>query len=103
MFGTTAIAKPKPGQEAAVVEHWNRWWRDRAPRAQGALLGTISRNVSDPSELLVTVAFASKALYEANAADPEQDAWYQKLVSLLEEPPRWIDGDVLGVHSRGAV
>lgn len=103
MFGTIAVAKPRPGQESAVVEHWNRWWRERAPTVPGVLLGTISRNASNPAELLVTVAFASKASYEANAAAPEQDRWFRELVALLEEEPRWIDGDLLGVHSRGAV
>lgn len=51
----------------------------------------------------MTVVFASKALYEANAADPEQDRWYRQLTTLLEGEPRWIDGDVLAVHCRGAV
>ena len=103
MFGTTALGRPRPGQEGAVVEHFNRWWRDRAPRARGALLGTLYRNTSDPAELIMTVVFASKALYEANADDPEQDGWYRDLVALLEAEPQWIDGDVLAVHSRGAV
>jgi hypothetical protein len=103
MFGTTALLKPHSGQEPAVVEHFNRWWRERAPSVPGVLLGTLSRSASNPAELLLTVAFASKSSYESNAADPEQDRWYRQLVTLLEEEPRWIDGDVLAVHSRGAV
>lgn len=103
MFGTTALATPRSGQEGAVVEHFNRWWRDRAPVARGALLGTLYRNTSKPSELIMTVVFASKTLYEDNANDPEQDRWYRQLVALLEEEPQWIDGDVLAVHSRGAI
>ena len=103
MFGTTALASSRPGMEAAVVDHFNRWWKERAPRASGALLGTLYRNVSNPSELMMTVVFSSKAAYENNANDPEQDRWYRELVDLLEGEPRWIDGDVLAVHSRGAV
>jgi hypothetical protein len=103
MFGTTALAKPRSGQEGAVVEHFNHWWRDRAPKVRGALMGTLYRNTTNPAELIMTVVFASKALYEENANDPEQDRWYGELVALLEEEPRWIDGDVLAVHSRGAV
>lgn len=63
----------------------------------------MNREASNPAELLMTVVFASKALYEANAADPEQDRWYRQLTTLLEGEPRWIDGDVLAVHCRGAV
>jgi hypothetical protein len=103
MFGTVAVIKPRPGEEGAVVETFHRWWRDRAPRVPGALLGTLNRETSDPSELLMTVVFASKAAYEANAADPEQDLWYRDLVALLEGEPRWIDGDVIAVHCRGAI
>lgn len=103
MFGTTAVAKPRPGQEAAVVAHFNQWWKERAPLVRGALLGTLCRNASNPAELIMTVVFASKALYEENANDPVQDTWHRELLTLLEEEPNWIDGDVLGVHSRGAI
>ncbi len=103
MFGTTAILKPRSGQEAAVVDHINRWWKDRAPRTRGVLLGTVARNLSNPAELLMTVAFTSKASYEENAADPEQDSWFQQLAALLEEEPHWMDGDLLAIHSRGAI
>jgi len=103
MFGTVAAITPRSGQEGAVIEHFHLWWRERAPKVAGALLGTLNREVSNPSELLLTVVFASKASYDANAADPEQDRWYRHLLSLLEGEPRWIDGDVLAVHCRGAL
>jgi quinol monooxygenase YgiN len=103
MFGTIAVIKPRSGQEGAVVEHFNQWWRERAPKVPGVLLGTLNRNTANPAELMMTVVFASETSYESNASDPEQDRWYRQLVTLLEEEPRWIDGDVLAVHSRGAV
>jgi len=103
MFGTIAVVTPRSGQEEAVVAHFHRWWKDRAPRVPGALLGTLNREASNPAELLMTVVFSSQAAYEANAADPEQDTWYRELVALLEGEPRWIDGDVLAVHCRGAI
>jgi quinol monooxygenase YgiN len=103
MFGTTAVLRPRPGQEAAVVGHFDHWWRDRAPKVSGVLLGTLSRRLSKPAELLLTVAFASKSAFETNFADPEQQQWFEELTNLLEERPNWIDGDVLSVHSRGAL
>ena len=86
-----------------MVEHFNLWWKDRAPKVSGALLGTLSRDVTNSAELLMTAVFASEATYRQNADDPEQDVWYRKLLALLEDEPRWIDGQVLGVHSRGAI
>lgn len=103
MFGTIAVVTPKSGQEQAVVDHFDDWWKNRAPSVPGPLLGTVYRESANPAELMVTVVFSSKAAYEANAAAPAQDAWYRKLVELLESEPRWIDGDVLGCHSRGAI
>lgn len=95
MYGTIALTKPKAGREADVVAHFSQWWTERAPNVKGAVAGEVRRNASNPAELIATVTFASKEDYAANAADPEQDAWYRKLVELLEKEPHWIDGDVL--------
>jgi quinol monooxygenase YgiN len=103
MFGTIAIAKPRPGQEDAVVAHVTRWWKDRAPTIRGPLVGTVYRETENPGELMVSVVFSSREAYEANAAAPEQDAWYRELLELLDGEPRWIDGEVLACHSRGAI
>ncbi len=53
--------------------------------------------------LVATVLFDSREHYEANAADPAQDAWYRELVTLVEADPTWADGDVLTAHSRQTV
>ena len=95
MFGTIAILKPKSGQEMAVAEALNAWWEERRPKVQGTIASTLHRNDKNPQELIMSVVFDSKENYEANAADPEQDKWYQQLRSLLEGDPVWMDGDVL--------
>ena len=95
MFGTIALAKPKEGQTDAVLALFDEWWNERRPKVKGAIASTVYRNVSNPAELMVAVVFDTKENYVANAEDPEQGEWYQKLVALLEGEPRWIDGDIL--------
>ncbi len=98
MYGTIGIFKIQPGSEETAASYFNSWWSDRAPKVKGAVAGSIHRNGANPSELILSVIFDSKASYEANAADPEQDRWYQGLRALLSADPRWMDGDVLGCN-----
>ncbi len=95
MFGTVAIIKPKAGQEQAFVEKLNAWWDGRRLQIKGAIASTIHRNAANPSELIMSVVFDSEENYRANASDPAQDKWYQEVRALLQEDPRWMDGDVL--------
>ena len=93
MYGTIALMKPKEGQVDALNALFEEWWTERRPKVKGAISSTVYRNVSNPAEIMVAVVFDSKENYVANAEDPEQDEWYQKLVALLEAEPRWIDGE----------
>jgi quinol monooxygenase YgiN len=95
MFGTVAILKPKPGQEAAIVASLHKWWTERRPKVRGAIAATLHKNAANPGELIMSVVFDSQANYSANANDPEQDKWYQEFRSLLDADPRWMDGEVL--------
>ena len=95
MFGTVAILKPKSGKEADVVRHFDTWWQQRAGKVPGALGGEVRRNAANPAELIVTVSFDSEGAYRSNANDPQQDAWFQDLLAMLEGEPRWIDGEIL--------
>jgi quinol monooxygenase YgiN len=96
MYGTIGIFKIQPGSEEAAANYFNSWWTDRAPNVNGAISGSLHRNDANPSEFILSVVFASKEAYEANAASPEQDTWYQGLRALLSADPRWMDGEVLG-------
>lgn len=48
--------------------------------------------------LLNIAMFDSRAHYEANARDPEQDQWYQRMVQYCAEPPEWHDHTGLLAH-----
>ena len=60
MYGTVAFVKPKAGQEQALVDTLDRWWKERAPNTRGAVATTIHRNEGTPGELIISVVFESK-------------------------------------------
>jgi hypothetical protein len=101
MFGSIAVVRPKEGKEAEVVAHFAEWWRVRSPRSvPEAVAAHVFKLVDRPDELMVPVVFETREAYEANARDPAQSYWHRKLVSLLQEEPKWIDGDVLSSSIR---
>ena len=100
MFGTIATMRPKAGQEAAVAEGVDAWWRERSGKAEGTVCVHLYRGTV-AGELVMAVVFDTQEHYEANANDPEQDVWYRSLVALLESEPEWADGEVLSSHSAG--
>lgn len=95
MFGSVYRMRPRPGQEQAVVEHFQQWNREHRPRVAGALAGYLFQSRLRPGELVGVAVFDSEASYRTNADDPEQDRWYRELRALLEADPEWNDGDVL--------
>jgi len=96
MYGTVARLKVKPGMEAEMAAFGESWSNDRKPQVNGAIGGYIYRMDADPGTMIMTVVFADKASYHANAQDPAQDSVYQRLRSMLTEDPIWEDGEVIG-------
>jgi hypothetical protein len=62
---------------------------------EGWVSTTIYRSDSDPQLLWIAVAFDSREAYHANAATPVQDHLYHQMLSGLEEPPVWHDGEII--------
>jgi hypothetical protein len=94
MFGTIAIMKPRKGKEDAVSDMFEQWWDVRRPKVKGAIASTVYRNPKNAEELMMALVFDTRENYEANAADPEQIEWYQRLLVLLEDLPRYIDSEI---------
>ena len=101
MFGSVFTMRPKSGKEDAVLELFERWDRERRPKVKGTLASHIYRSTDNPKEWTCAVVFDSRENYMANAEDPGQDRWYRELVQLLEEEPRFKDGEVLLSHTEG--
>jgi len=102
MFGTIFTLKPKAGKEHELLDLFERWDHMRRQRIKGALASHLYRSTDNPKEWMCAVVFDSRENYFANAEDPEQDLWYRELVSLLEEEPRWMDGEVLLSYMEGS-
>ena len=84
--------KAQPGQRQAVIDHLMKWEREQKPAATGfEFLWAITKNDSE-DELLGGVHFDTTENYFANAARPEQDAWYSELPALTDGEPVWFDG-----------
>lgn len=95
MFGTVARFAMKPGTEDQLLELSEEWWNNERRKTIGVVSETVYRRTSDPSEYIVAVVFESREAYEANAASPEQDEWYQHLRALMTRDPEWMDGEII--------
>jgi hypothetical protein len=67
----------------------DRWQRDVAPGAEGWLGGTYG--FTDDDQFLAVVRFESRAAAEANAARPEQRAWWAEMEQVFDGPVEFHD------------
>ena len=91
MFGTIGRFRPKPGHEDRIMAVNEEWWRDIRPTIPGLIVGLWGRPVDRPGEVVEIVLMQDEATYRALAANPEQDAFYRRLVEHLEAEPTWED------------
>ena len=87
MFVTVSIYKAKAGEEDAVIALHEDWQRNHQAKAQGYLSGELLRNIQAPREFVAIRRFENQACAQGLANDPEQNAWYRRLASLVENVP----------------
>jgi len=87
MFVTVSIYRAKAGEEDAVIALHEDWQRNQQARTQGYLSGELLRNTQAPREFVAIMRFETRAFAQALANDPERNAWYRRLVSLVENVP----------------
>src|SRR2546421_10735526 len=87
MFVTVSTYKAKAGEEDAIIALHEDWQRHQQPRATGYLSGELLRNVEASDEFIAIMRFESRESAQALANDPEQEAWYRRVVSLTEHMP----------------
>lgn len=97
MYGSIFRMRVKPGREGEAAALFDEWWSERAPGVPGAVAGYVLRPDREGGDLLGVAIFADRASYQANAADPGQDRWYQRLRDTLEADPQWEDGEYISV------
>ena len=90
MFVTVSAYRARTGEEDAIIAIYENWQLDQKLRARGYLSGELLRNVEDPHQFIVIMRFESQESAHALENDPEQDAWYQRVVSLTDNIPSLI-------------
>ena len=93
MFGTVARLKVQPGKEQALMEHGERWSRERSGTS-GQVASYLFKLDGKSDEYLLVAVFRDKESYVRNASDPETDRFYQGMRALLQSDPEWNDGEV---------
>jgi hypothetical protein len=94
MYGTIFRLKVKSGQDQKLVDLFNEWEKQRKPMVKGVVAGFLMKPEKESVGDYIGVAvFEDKKAYMANADDPTQDQWYQKMRALLTADPVWEDGE----------
>ena len=90
MYGTVAKMQVLPGKrdELRAVTA-----RQMADPIEGYLKSYVLFE-NDSDTMWLTVLFADKATYTANADDPAQHGRYMEIRALLAEDPEWHDGTI---------
>jgi antibiotic biosynthesis monooxygenase (ABM) superfamily enzyme len=88
LFVIVSTYRAKPGEEDAIIALHEDWQRKQGLKAKVYLSWELLRNTEAPREFIVIAHFASEELARAMADNLNQDAWYYRLVSLLEEEPK---------------
>jgi antibiotic biosynthesis monooxygenase (ABM) superfamily enzyme len=87
MFVTVSIYRAKAGEEDALIALHEYWQRNQQARAQGFLSGELLRNTQAPREFVAIMRFENQVFAQVLANDPERNAWFRRLVSLVENEP----------------
>ncbi|HEU5001641.1 MAG TPA: antibiotic biosynthesis monooxygenase [Actinomycetota bacterium] len=88
MYGTIMRARVKPGVRHVFEDEAAR---NSAAHPDGYLFSELAWEDSDAEALVLIVHFRDRASYLANAASPEQDAQYRRMLQYFEGEPEWID------------
>ena len=87
LFVIVSIYRAKPGEEDAIIALHEDWQRKHGLQANVYLSWELLRNIEAPREFIVIAQFESEEQARAMGAYLDQDAWYFRLVSLIEEGP----------------
>src|SRR6266853_5762146 len=91
VFVIVSIYRAKAGEEDAIIALHEDWQRKQGFKAKVYLSWELLRNIEAPREFITIAHFESEELARAMANDLNQDAWYSRLVSLIEEGPVCTD------------
>jgi quinol monooxygenase YgiN len=89
MFAVVVVTtyRARAGEEDAVVALHEDWQLRRRAQAAGYLSGELLADLRDARTFIDVARYESAAAAQRHAADPEQQAWYRRLISLVETEP----------------
>ena len=87
IFVIVSTYRAKAGEEDAIIALHEDWQRKQGLQGNVYLSWELLRNTAAPNEFIVIAHFENAELARAMAHELNQDAWYARLVSLLEEGP----------------
>ncbi|MBA4715182.1 MAG: hypothetical protein H2015_01165 [Chloroflexi bacterium] len=87
MYGSIFNLKPKQGKKNELINHLKM----DEDKPEGGLAWYVL-NPDDDGDLVAIAVFKDKDSYVANAERPEQHENFMKMMGLLEEEPKWKDG-----------
>jgi heme-degrading monooxygenase HmoA len=77
-----------------TIEDMERAWaRDEEQRAPGYISGDWLKDRKDPRHVLAVIRFESAEKAQENSGRPETNRFYERMLSLLEEAPSFLDCD----------
>jgi len=83
------VIEGRTSDPAGILEHGERWQRDLRPGAVGYL--GLTAGVTDDGRSVAIVRFSDEAAARANAARPEQTAWFEEMAKLYDGEPTFAE------------
>jgi len=83
------IIEGKTSDPRAIVERGEQWQRDLRPGATGYL--GVTAGVTAEGRSIAIVRFEDEASARANAARPEQTAWFEGMAKLYDGEPSFTE------------
>jgi antibiotic biosynthesis monooxygenase (ABM) superfamily enzyme len=87
VFVTISTYHVKAGEEDAIIALHEDWQRNLHARAKGHLSGELLRNIEISQDFIAIMRFENQEAAQELENDLEQEAWYQRLMSLTEHMP----------------
>ena len=83
------VIEGKTSDPAAIIEHGDRWQQELGPGAVGYL--GVTAGVTADGRTVAIVRFEDEASARANAARPEQTAWFEGMAKLYDGEPTFTE------------
>ena len=83
------VIEGRTSDPAGVIEHGERWQQEVRPGAIGYL--GVTAGVTVDGRTIAVVRFEDEASARANAARPEQTAWFETMAKLYDGEPAFTE------------